>query len=39
MYKPGGWTASEIAQQFDATFGEHLQVPGIPQLRREEKKK
>lgn len=38
MFKPGGWTAGEIAQQFDTVFGEHLQTPGIPQLRRAETK-
>lgn len=37
MFKPGGWTAQEIAEQFDAVFSEHLQTPGIPQLRRDEK--
>ncbi|MFM8410355.1 MAG: SDR family NAD(P)-dependent oxidoreductase [Alphaproteobacteria bacterium] len=35
MYKEGGWTASEIAANFDAAFGEHLQPVGIPQTRRE----
>jgi NAD(P)-dependent dehydrogenase (short-subunit alcohol dehydrogenase family) len=38
MYKPGGWSAGEIADNFDGVFGEHLQVPGIAQLRRDEKK-
>ncbi len=38
MYKPGGFTPAEIAAQFDAVFGEHLQPIGIPQLRRDEKK-
>jgi NAD(P)-dependent dehydrogenase (short-subunit alcohol dehydrogenase family) len=37
MFKAGGWTASEIAEQFDAAFADHLQTPGIPQLRREQK--
>jgi NAD(P)-dependent dehydrogenase (short-subunit alcohol dehydrogenase family) len=39
MFKPGGWTAGEIAEQFDAVFAEHLQTPGIPQLRRDDKDK
>ena len=39
MYKPGGWTAEEIAGQFDAAFGDHLQVPGIAALRRGDNKK
>jgi NAD(P)-dependent dehydrogenase (short-subunit alcohol dehydrogenase family) len=30
MYKEGGWTPEEIAKNFDAAFGEHLSVPGIP---------
>ncbi len=38
MYKPGGLSAAEVADNFDAVFGEHLQTIGIPQLRREEKK-
>jgi NAD(P)-dependent dehydrogenase (short-subunit alcohol dehydrogenase family) len=39
LYKQGGFTAEEIAQNFDAAFGDHLQVPGIVQLRRENKEK
>ncbi|MEA2627504.1 MAG: hypothetical protein QOD06_3549 [Candidatus Binatota bacterium] len=35
MYKPGGLTAGDIAEQFDGAFGEHLQPVGIPQTRRE----
>jgi len=35
MYKDGGWTPSEIADQFDGSLGEHLQQIGIPQTRRE----
>ncbi len=35
MYKEGGFTAQEIAEQFDASLGEHLQQIGIPQTRRE----
>src|SRR5262245_31188548 len=31
MFKEGGWSAGEIAKNFDAAFGEHLNVPGIPQ--------
>jgi NAD(P)-dependent dehydrogenase (short-subunit alcohol dehydrogenase family) len=38
MFKPGGWTAAEIAEQFDAVFADHLQVPGIPLLRRDDRK-
>jgi NAD(P)-dependent dehydrogenase (short-subunit alcohol dehydrogenase family) len=30
MYKEGGWTAEEIAKNFDAAFFDHLSVPGIP---------
>ena len=30
MYHEGGWTAGDIAKNFDAAFGEHLNVPGIP---------
>jgi NAD(P)-dependent dehydrogenase (short-subunit alcohol dehydrogenase family) len=30
MFKEGGWEAGEIAKNFDAAFGEHLSVPGIP---------
>jgi NAD(P)-dependent dehydrogenase (short-subunit alcohol dehydrogenase family) len=37
MYKEGGFTASEIAANFDAAFAEHLQQIGIPQTRRESK--
>src|SRR4029077_19013575 len=35
MYKEGGWTPAEIAANFDAAFGEHLQQIGIPQPKRE----
>ena len=37
MYKEGGFTASEIAANFDAAFAEHLQQIGIPQTKRESK--
>ena len=30
MFKEGGWTAEEIAKNFDAAFFDHLSVPGIP---------
>ena len=30
LYKEGGFTAAEIARNFDAAFREHLSVPGIP---------
>ncbi len=33
MYKPGGLTASEIAENFNAVFLEHLQPIGIPEMR------
>jgi NAD(P)-dependent dehydrogenase (short-subunit alcohol dehydrogenase family) len=33
MYKPGGLTAEEIAENFNAVFLEHLQPIGIPGLR------
>jgi len=39
LYKPGGLTAAEIAENFDAVFGEHLQPIGIPQTRRAEEQK
>ncbi|MGH2726303.1 MAG: hypothetical protein ACRDKS_04935, partial [Actinomycetota bacterium] len=38
MYKPGGLSAEEVAENFDGVFAEHLQSVGIPQTRREEKK-
>lgn len=37
MYKDGGWTPTEIADQFDGALGEHLQQIGIPQTKREAK--
>jgi NAD(P)-dependent dehydrogenase (short-subunit alcohol dehydrogenase family) len=33
LYKEGGWTAGEIAKNFDAAFSEHLSVPGIPMTK------
>src|SRR4030095_4804450 len=30
LYKEGGWTAGEIAKNFDGAFADHLNVPGIP---------
>ena len=30
MFKEGGWTAGEIAKNFDGAFADHLNVPGIP---------
>lgn len=35
MYREGGWTPAEIAANFDAALGEHLQPVGIPQTRRD----
>jgi NAD(P)-dependent dehydrogenase (short-subunit alcohol dehydrogenase family) len=29
MHREGGWTASEIAEQFDAMLGQHLQTVGM----------
>jgi len=29
MHKEGGWTASELAEQFDAMLGQHLQTVGM----------
>jgi hypothetical protein len=29
LYKDGGWTATEIAKNFDAAFADHLSVPGV----------
>ena len=37
MYKPGGLSASEVASNFDAVFGEHLQPVGLPMPKREKK--
>jgi NAD(P)-dependent dehydrogenase (short-subunit alcohol dehydrogenase family) len=37
MYKPGGLSASEVADNFDAVFGEHLQPVGLTRPKREEK--
>jgi NAD(P)-dependent dehydrogenase (short-subunit alcohol dehydrogenase family) len=40
MYKPGGLTAAEIAENFNGVFLEHLQPIGIPEMRmRQEQKK
>jgi hypothetical protein len=33
MYKEGGFTAGEIATNFDAAFEELLSVPGIPMTK------
>jgi hypothetical protein len=33
MYKEGGFTAGEIAQNFEAAFEEHLSTPGIPMTK------
>ena len=30
IFKEGGLTPADIAKNFDAAFGEHLSVPGIP---------
>jgi NAD(P)-dependent dehydrogenase (short-subunit alcohol dehydrogenase family) len=38
MYKPGGLSASEVAANFDAVFGEHLQPVGLVRPKRDEKK-
>jgi hypothetical protein len=29
MWRDGGWTASEVAQDFDKTLGQHLQQVGM----------
>jgi NAD(P)-dependent dehydrogenase (short-subunit alcohol dehydrogenase family) len=34
LYKPGGLSAGEVAEHFNAVFGEHLQEIGIPELRK-----
>ncbi len=34
LFKDGGMSASEIAANFDTVFGEHMQPPGIPALRK-----
>jgi NAD(P)-dependent dehydrogenase (short-subunit alcohol dehydrogenase family) len=30
MYQPGGWSPAEVAEHFDAVFGQHLQPVGMP---------
>ncbi len=37
MYKPGGLSAGEIAENFDAVFGLHLQSVGLERPKREAK--
>jgi len=39
MYKPGGFTASEVAEHFGPVLGEHLQEIGIPEMRARREKK
>jgi hypothetical protein len=29
MYQEGGWTPAEVADNFDATLGQHLQTVGM----------
>ncbi len=29
MFKPGGWTAGEIAEHFDSVLAEHMMPPGL----------
>jgi NAD(P)-dependent dehydrogenase (short-subunit alcohol dehydrogenase family) len=44
MYKPGGWTADEIADNFDGILGQYMTAPGMdikmnkPGEKKEEKK-
>src|SRR2546421_8060019 len=30
MWQPGGWTAEQVAEHFDAVLGQHLQPVGMP---------
>jgi hypothetical protein len=30
MWQPGGWTPDEVADNFDAVLGQHLQPVGMP---------
>ena len=39
MYKPGGLSAEEIAQNFDGVFLEHIQPLGIPAMKKREEEK
>jgi NAD(P)-dependent dehydrogenase (short-subunit alcohol dehydrogenase family) len=39
MYKPGGLSASEIAENFNGVFLEHLQPIGIPEMRMKAQQK
>jgi hypothetical protein len=39
MFKPGGWTAEEVAANFDAVLAEHMMPPGMDiTLNRPEKR-
>ena len=37
MWKDGGWTASEVAEKFDATLGQHMQTVGMVMPKSMEK--
>jgi Enoyl-(Acyl carrier protein) reductase len=38
MYQPGGWTASDIAKNFDAVLANHMTPPGMDiKIRKPEK--
>ena len=37
MWKDGGWSASEVAEKFDATLGQHLQTVGMVMPKSMEK--
>src|SRR4051812_39125196 len=37
MWKDGGWNASEVAEKFDATLGQHLQTVGMVMPKSMEK--
>ncbi len=39
MYKPGGWTAEEVAAHFDTLLGQHMTPPGMDiTIRKPDKK-
>jgi NAD(P)-dependent dehydrogenase (short-subunit alcohol dehydrogenase family) len=37
MWKDGGWSASEVAEKFDATLGQHMQTVGMVMPKSMEK--
>ncbi|MFN2642894.1 MAG: SDR family NAD(P)-dependent oxidoreductase [Actinomycetota bacterium] len=39
MYKPGGWTAEEVAKNFDAVLANHMTPPGMDIVIKKPEKK